>query len=95
MKKIKTALPEIKLVGITTRTNNAHQFASDPSTNKIAATVQKYFHNGLAEKIKAKKNKNSIKIEFNSQEDIDKISSYFKIQKKKKIHILNHFNINL
>ena len=56
MKKIKTALPEIKLVGITTRTNNAHQFASDPSTNKIAATVQKYFHNGLAEKIKAKKN---------------------------------------
>ena len=31
-------------------------------------------------KIKAKIDKNSIKIEFNSQEDIDKISSYFKIQ---------------
>ena len=30
--------------------------------------------------IKAKIDKNSIKIEFNSQEDIDKISSYFKIQ---------------
>lgn len=32
------------------------------------------------DKIKAKIEKNSIKIEFNSQEDIDKISSYFKIQ---------------
>ena len=32
------------------------------------------------DKIKAKIDKNSIKIEFNSQEDIDKISSYFKIQ---------------
>ena len=32
------------------------------------------------DKIKAKIDKNSIKIEFNSQEEIDKISSYFKIQ---------------
>ena len=32
------------------------------------------------DKIKAKIDKNSIKIEFNSQEDIDKISSYFNIQ---------------
>lgn len=32
------------------------------------------------DKIKAKIDKNSIKIEFNSQEYIDKISSYFKIQ---------------
>ena len=32
------------------------------------------------DKITAKIDKNSIKIEFNSQEDIDKISSYFKIQ---------------
>ncbi|AXK48285.1 chromosome partitioning protein ParB [Aliarcobacter trophiarum LMG 25534] len=32
------------------------------------------------DKIKAKIDKNSIKIEFNSQEDIEKISSYFKIQ---------------
>lgn len=32
------------------------------------------------DKIKTKIDKNSIKIEFNSQEDIDKISSYFKIQ---------------
>ena len=32
------------------------------------------------DKIKAKIDKNSIKIEFNSQENIDKISSYFNIQ---------------
>jgi predicted transcriptional regulator YdeE len=36
-------LPEIKLSGITTRTNNAHILESDPSTNRIAATVHKYF----------------------------------------------------
>lgn len=56
MKKTKLELPEIKLIGITTRTNNVHIFESDPSTNKIAATVQKYFHNGLAEKIHSRKN---------------------------------------
>ena len=39
-----TTLTELKLVGITTRTNNAQIFERDPSTNKIAATVQKYFH---------------------------------------------------
>lgn len=49
-------LQEIKLVGITTRTNNAHIFESDPSTNKIAMTVQKYFHGGLSEKINSRKN---------------------------------------
>ena len=52
MQKTMTTLSELKLVGITTRTNNAHIFERDPSTNKIAATVQKYFHNGLAQKIK-------------------------------------------
>lgn len=49
-KEIKT-LSEIKLVGITTRTNNAHIFEPNPATNKIAAIVQKYFHEALAEKI--------------------------------------------
>lgn len=38
------------------RTNNTQIFERDPSTNKIAATVQKYFHNGLAEKILSRKN---------------------------------------
>lgn len=55
MQKTMTSLAEMKLVGITTRTNNAHLFESDPSTNKIAAAVQKYFHGGLAEKIKSRK----------------------------------------
>ncbi len=44
-------LQEIKLVGISCRTNNDHIFESDPSINKIAATVQKYFYETLAEKI--------------------------------------------
>lgn len=56
MRKTTTQLPEIKLVGITTRTNNTHLFESDPSTNQIAATVQKYFHGGYAEKISARIN---------------------------------------
>ncbi len=56
MQKEITDLPEMKLVGITTRTNNVQIFESDPSTNKIAATVQKYFHNGLSEKISDRKN---------------------------------------
>ncbi len=56
MQKTKTQLSEKKLVGITTRTNNKQLFEADPSTNKVAATVQKYFHSGLAEKIVARKN---------------------------------------
>ncbi len=56
MKKTMAMLTELKLVGITTRTNNTQIFETDPSTNKIAATVQKYFHNGLAEKIHDRKN---------------------------------------
>jgi predicted transcriptional regulator YdeE len=56
MQKTMTTLTELKLVGITTRTNNAQIFERDPQANKIAATVQKYFHNGLAEKIHARQN---------------------------------------
>ena len=56
MQKTMIQLAELKLVGITTRTNNTHIFEMDPATNKIAATVQKYFHAGLAEKIVARKN---------------------------------------
>lgn len=48
--------PEIKLVGITTRTNNVQIFESDPATNKIAETVQKYFHGGLNDRIPNRKN---------------------------------------
>lgn len=54
MKKIHVQLPEIKLVGITIRTNNAIEM--NPSLAKIPLTIQKYFHNGLAEKILTRKN---------------------------------------
>jgi len=56
MQKIITTLPEIKLVGISTRTNNAHLFDTNVEINKVAATVQKYFHNGLADKLYNRKN---------------------------------------
>lgn len=56
MQKEITIRPEIKLVGITTRTNNVRIFESDPATNKIAETVQKYFHGGLYGMIPNRKN---------------------------------------
>ena len=49
MKKIQIELPEIKLVGITARTNNANE--SDPSLAKITPTMLKYFNEGLPVKI--------------------------------------------
>jgi predicted transcriptional regulator YdeE len=49
MQKTTITLPEIKLVGITTRTNLASEM--NLATAKIGATVQKYFHNSLPEKI--------------------------------------------
>lgn len=49
-------LTELKLVGISTRTNNTEIFESDPATHKIAATIHTYVHNGYAEKIKNRKN---------------------------------------
>lgn len=56
MRKTMRTLGELRLVGITTRTNNVQIFEEDPSTNKIAALVQQYFHNGMAEKISNRKN---------------------------------------
>lgn len=56
MHKIATHLPEIRLIGITTRTNSKTIFEANPSTNPIAATVQRYFHQGLAQKIPHRKN---------------------------------------
>jgi hypothetical protein len=44
------------LVGVATRASNSRMFESDPQVNKIAATVQKYFHNALARKITGRKN---------------------------------------
>lgn len=56
MNKTITALPEIKLVGITTRTNNKEAMADDPNINKIASTVEKYMQNQIANKISNRKN---------------------------------------
>jgi predicted transcriptional regulator YdeE len=56
MQKTNAKLTELKLVGITTRTNNTEIFAGELSNNKIGVTIQKYFHNRLAEKIKDRKN---------------------------------------
>lgn len=58
MQKEITHLPAIQLVGITARTNNASEI--NPSTAKISPTVQKYFHNGLCEKIPHRKNPGTI-----------------------------------
>ena len=49
MQKTIIQLPEVKLVGIKERTRNSAEM--DPSTAKIAPTVQRYFHQALAEKL--------------------------------------------
>jgi predicted transcriptional regulator YdeE len=51
MNQLLISLPEIKLVGITTRTSNKLLFEGDPETNQVAETVKNYFHNDLAKKI--------------------------------------------
>jgi len=78
MQKTTTLLAEIKLVGITARTNNTHIFEGDPSTNKIAATVQKYFHNGLGEKISSRKNPGTTFCVYtNYESDVNGDYTYF------------------
>jgi len=54
MKKTITELPEIHLLGITCRTNNAVEMSI--STAKIAPTIQKYFQQALGEQIPNRKN---------------------------------------
>ena len=53
MQKIIIKQSQITLVGITARTNNADE--ANPDTAKISATVQKYFHNAVADTIKNRK----------------------------------------
>lgn len=53
MQKTFIRLPEIKLIGITTRTNNKTE--KDSLTAKINATVQQYFQQALPEKIPHRK----------------------------------------
>lgn len=54
MQKTTMQLPEIKLIGITARTNN--KLEMDPDTAKIGGTIQQYFHQQLAEKMTQRKN---------------------------------------
>lgn len=54
MQKTTIDLPEIKLVGITARTNLANEI--NPITAKITPTIQQYFSLGLPEKIAHRKN---------------------------------------
>jgi predicted transcriptional regulator YdeE len=53
MKKQKIRLPEIKLVGISVRTNNKTEI--DPMAGKIFGCIQRYFHQELAKKITHRK----------------------------------------
>ena len=53
MKKQTIVLPEIKLIGISIRTNNESEI--NPDTGKISGLVQRYFHQALYEKIPHRK----------------------------------------
>jgi predicted transcriptional regulator YdeE len=54
MQKTVTELPEIKLIGISCRTNNTSEM--NISTAQIAPTMQKYFQQALGEEIPNRKN---------------------------------------
>ena len=53
MHKESVHLPEIKLVGISIRTNNRTE--ADPATGKILGCIQRYFHGQLANQIPNRK----------------------------------------
>ena len=58
MRKVKQDLAIIKLVGITARTNNALE--KTPELAKIGKTLQRYFGEGVAEKVNMRKNPGKI-----------------------------------
>src|SRR6187402_1855060 len=55
MQQSKLQLPEIKLVGIKVRTNNAAEAQFDSPDAKIFPCIQQYFQKQLAEKIPNRK----------------------------------------
>lgn len=78
MEKNLTTLKEIKLVGITARTNNTQIFASELSTNIIAATIQEYVNKNLAKKINDRKNPGTTFCVYtNYESDINGDYTYF------------------
>ena len=56
MQKEVTNRPEIKLVGISKRTDKRAIVYKDHSTNPVFDIVKKYFHTGLGAQIKNRKN---------------------------------------
>ncbi len=49
MEKMRIELPSMQLVGLTVRTNNAAE--KDPTTAKITPIIQRYFQQGISDKI--------------------------------------------
>lgn len=58
MNKTITALPEVKLVGITARTSNTQEM--NPKTSKIGTTMQKFFTSGMQAQIMERKNPGTV-----------------------------------
>jgi predicted transcriptional regulator YdeE len=66
MKKIIVELPEIKLVGITTRTDNAGEM--NPETAKIGTTMHRFFGGNMQDKIINRKNPGRVYAAYTSYE---------------------------
>jgi predicted transcriptional regulator YdeE len=76
MQKTTATLTELKLVGITVRTNNATEM--DPRLAKIGATMQRFFAENLQEKIINRKNPGKIFAVYTDYEnDISGNYTYF------------------
>lgn len=76
MQKVIVTLPEIKLVGITTRTNN--RLEMNPATAQIGKTVQKYFSEALPLKvIHRKKNGKTYSVYTEYENDVMGDYTYF------------------
>lgn len=78
MQQSRVELPEIKLVGIKVRTNNAAEAQFDSPDAKIFPCIQKYFHQKLAEKIAHRKKPGTTFCVYTEYEsDVDGDYTYF------------------
>lgn len=75
MQKTILTLPEIKLVGITARTNNVSEM--NPKTAKIAPTIQKYLQNAMYEKIPNRKEGKTYCVYTEYESDFNGDYTYF------------------
>lgn len=76
MQKTILTQPEITLIGIKIRTNNLQEI--NPETAQIGLTVQRYFQEGISEKIPHRKNPGIILCAYTEYESdlIRKISRF-------------------